>query len=341
MSVDIIYSKQRDVHPLEANTLFGIKLGRWNIIGIAAFLVVAFSLPFVVEDYTTFQFTRAGILAIAIVGLSLLTGFNGQFSLGHSAFFALGAYTTAIMMDQGGFSFYATIIPSAVFCFVAGFLFGLPALRLEGLYLALATFALATATPQILKYDKLEHWTGGVQGIDLLRPDPPVDWLNPDQYFYYFCLIIMLILFFCAWSLVNSRSGRAIMSIRDNPLSSKTMGVNGAMYKSLTFGVSALFTGVAGSLDAVAIEFVAPDSFTFLLAVSLLVGLVVGGVASIPGALFGAIFILFIPNVAEEISKGLSWAVYGAFLILAVYVMPSGAAGLVRLLIGKLVKRRE
>ena len=323
-------------------TLAGITLGNWRRLGIIAFLVVAVVLPHFIGDFYTFQMTQAAIYAIAILGLNLLTGFNGQFSLGHSAFYAIGAYTAAIMMNQWEVAYYWTLIPAGLVCLVAGFLFGLPALRLEGLYLALATFALAVATPQILKYEKLEHWTGGVQGIDLDKPEAPAGLpLTDDQWLYYFTLAVMLLLFVGAWNLVRGRAGRAMIAIRDNPIAARTMGINTSLIKAVTFGVSALYTGVAGALSAIVIQFVAPDSFTFILAVSLLVGLVVGGVASIPGAVFGGLFILFIPNFANEISDGLAWAVYGAFLILTVYVMPTGAAGLLRMVVGRLVVRKE
>ena len=130
------------------------------------------------------------------------------------------------------------------------------------------------------------------------------------------------------------------MAIRDNPIAAAAMGINTALYKTLTFGVSAFYTGVAGALGAIAIQFVAPDSFTFLLSVSLLVGLVVGGVGSIPGSLFGGLFVLFVPNIAEQVSTGLAGAIYGVILLLVIYVMPSGAAGFVRLAGAQLVRRR-
>ena len=131
--------------------LFGLRLVVWNRFWIIAGLAVAAVLPWFLEDFTVFQVTQALVYATAILGLNLLTGYNGQFSLGHSAFYAIGAYTAAILMDRWEVAFYWTLVPAGVVCLVSGFLFGLPALRLEGLYLALATFALATATPQILK----------------------------------------------------------------------------------------------------------------------------------------------------------------------------------------------
>lgn len=319
----------------------GLSESAWRRILIAAAVAAAMVLPFLFGNFTVFQLTQVMVYAIAILGLNLLTGFNGQFSLGHSAFYAIGAYTTAILMDQWEVAYYWTLPAAGVTCLVVGFLFGLPALRLEGLYLALATFALAVATPQILKFGPLEQWTGGVQGIVILKPDAPFGLpLSQDQWLYFFTLAVLLVMFACAANLVRSRTGRAMMAIRDNPIAAKSMGINTALYKSLTFGVSALYTGVAGALGAIVIQFVAPDSFTFFLSVSFLVGLVVGGVASIPGAIFGAAFVLFVPNFAEEISKGLAWAVYGVMLILLIYVMPSGAAGFVRWVYERLVRRQ-
>jgi branched-chain amino acid transport system permease protein len=309
-------------------------------IGVA--IVVALLLPLLTTSFVTFQLTLVMIYGLAILGLNLLTGFNGQFSLGHSAFYGIGAYTAAILMDQGELAYYWTLPCAGVLCFAVGFLFGLPALRLQGLYLALATFALATAMPQILKFHPLEPLTGGVQGIAILKPDPPPGVpLSADQWLYYFTLAVLLVMFGGAANLVKSRTGRAIMAIRDHPLAAAAMGINTALYKTLTFGVSALYTGVAGALGAIAVQFVAPDSFTFLLSVSLLVGLVIGGVASIPGCLVGGLFVLFVPNIAESISRGLAGAVYGVILLLVIYVMPSGAAGLARILTARLASIRS
>jgi branched-chain amino acid transport system permease protein len=188
----------------------------------------------------------------------------------------------------------------------------------------------------------LEHWTGGVQGIVIVKPDAPFGLpLSQDRWLYYFTLAVLVLLFFCAARLVNSRSGRALMAIRDNPLAAKAMGIDTALFKSLAFGVSALYTGIAGALGAIVVQFVAPDSFTFFLAVSFLVGLVVGGVGWIPGALIGGAFVMFIPNIAEKVSKGLAWAVYGVILILVIYVMPAGAAGLVRVVADRVRRLRQ
>jgi branched-chain amino acid transport system permease protein len=317
-------------------------LTRFQIVLALAAVTLAILLPLAVKNFILFQLTLAMVYSIAILGLNLLTGFNGQFSLGHSAFFAIGAYTAAIMMDRFDIAYYWTLPAAGTVSLVFGALFGLPALRLQGIYLALATFSLAVATPQILKSAPLEHWTGGVQGIVIIKPDAPFGLpLSPDQWLYYLTLATVVIMFGAASNFINSRTGRAIIAIRDNPIAARAMGIHLASYKSLTFGVSAFYTGVAGALGAIVIQFVAPDSFTFAFSIALFVGLVVGGVGSIPGALFGGLFVLFVPNIAEHFSKGLAGAVYGVILILVIYLMPSGAAGLVRLIGSKITRKQH
>src|SRR5215468_2324090 len=202
---------------VERRPLLATLLTGWRAPAIAAGLVAIVVLPFVAKNFFIFQLTMALIYAIAILGLNLLTGFNGQFSLGHSAFYAIGAYTAAILMDQADVPYYWTLPIAGVVCLVSGFLFGLPALRLEGIYLALATFALAVAIPQLLKSTPLEPWTGGVQGVVIIKPDAPFGLpINSDQWLYFFTVAVAIVLYACAISLVRSRTGRAIIGIREN-----------------------------------------------------------------------------------------------------------------------------
>jgi len=312
---------------------------------VALLLLAACALPFFLSNYSTFQLTMVLVYAIALLGLNILTGYNGQISLGHGAFYAIGAYATAVLMDKFGWPYWATLPVAAAVCLLAGFLFGLPALRLEGPYLALATFALAIALPQILKYKHLEEWTGGVQGIVIMKPDSPIATLfgqkmNSDRWLYFVTLAVTVLMFVIGWNLLRGRIGRALVAIRDQPVAAASMGIDNAMYKSLAFGVSAMFTGVAGALGAIAVAFVAPDSFTVFLSLSLMVGMVIGGLASIWGAFFGALVVQFVPNVADHISKAAPGAIYGAMLILFMYVMPTGIVGAIRLAWGKLRRRR-
>jgi len=312
----------------------------WQIAGLLAALALLCALPFVLSNYRTFQVTLALVYAIVLLGLNILTGYNGQISLGHGAFYAIGAYTAAILMDKFGVPYWATVPLGGAVCLVFGFLFGLPALRLHGHYLALATFALAVAMPQILKYRRIEDWTGGVQGIVIIKPDPPAGVpLNQDQWLYLLTLAVAVVMFVLAWNLIHSRVGRAWMALRDHPIAAEAMGVNSALYKASAFGISALYTGVAGALGAIVVQFVAPDSFPGLLSITFLIGVVIGGLASISGAIWGALFIQFVPNIADQISKAAPWAIYGIFMIAFAYAMPTGVAGFLRLIWSRVTRR--
>ena len=224
----------------------------------------------------------------------------------------------------------------------ARLLFGLPAVRLEGLHLALATFALGVVFPQILKCRGIERLTGGVQGITLEKTPAPFGLpLSDDQWLYCFSLATAIVLFIAARNLMRGHTGRVIVAIRDREVAASSVGVDTALYKSLTFGLSAMYTGIAGALSVLAVQFVGPDSFSVFLSISLLVGVVVGGLASISGAVYGALFIQFVPNIADDISKAAPSAVYGVALVLSVYLMPRGVAGFVRSLAGALEARRN
>jgi branched-chain amino acid transport system permease protein len=298
--------------------------------GIVLWLAATIVPTLMLSDYHLFQCTMVVVYAIAILGLAILTGFNGQISLGHGAFYAIGAYTTAILMYQYGVPYWATLPVSAVVCAIVGFLIGLPALRLGGLYLALTTFALAVAVPQLLKHNALEHWTGGVQGLVIDKPDPPFGLaMSPDEWLYVFSLAVGALLFLLAWNIVRGRIGRAMMAIRDHSLAAEAMGIDIALLKTRTFALSALYTGVAGSLGAIVVQFVAPDSFGIFVSIYFFVGLVVGGVASIGGAIIGGAFIEFVPNIAEKVSKAAPGAVYGVILIAVMFLMPGGVAGFI------------
>ena len=311
-----------------------------KIAGAAVFLAVAIALPALVSDYRLFQFTMVTVMALAVLGLNLLLGYNGQLSIGHGAFFAIGGYMTAILMEHFGVVYWATLPISAIVCLAFGFAFGIPALRLQGHYLALATFALALVLPPILKYKGLAPWTGGVQGIVLTKPGSPLPFLNDDQWLYYFVGAVTIVLFILAWNLVRGRIGRAMIAVREHPIAASTMGINVPLCKSITFGISAMYTGLAGSLGAIAVQYVAPDSFGIFLSIAILVGVVFGGVGTISGAIFGGLFIQFIPNLADMITKAAPQAVYGAILIISMYFIPQGCVGLIRDMQKRLLRRK-
>jgi branched-chain amino acid transport system permease protein len=319
---DVVPTEQEG-QAIEAVPKRAMTLGTGTSLIVLALLILT---PLMVKNFVIFQMTQLLVYGLAVLALNILTGGSGQFSLGQSAFYAVGAYTSAVLMEQYNVNYVLTLPISGALCFAVGFLFGQPALRLSGVYLALATFALATAMPQLLKLNFLEPWTGGVQGLVVTKPDAPFGLpMSQDMWLYYFTLVVTIAIYLFSVNLLRSRSGRAFMAIRDNEIAASAMGVNVALYKTLAFGVSAGITGVAGSLGAIVVQFVAPDSFTITLAIQLFLGMVVGGVGWLPGSFVGAAFIIFVPNIAENVSKGLSGAVFGVLLFLVIYLVPHGA----------------
>src|SRR6266566_9993234 len=277
---------------------------RYWLVGVAVLFFLGF--PTVISSFQTSLWTQALVLAIAIMGLNILVGYSGQLSLGHGAFMALGAYISAILAHRYKVDYLLTIPIAAMATGLVGFVLGIPALRLSALYLALATFALAVVMPSLIKRQAWAEVTGGVQGILILQPPPPPfagdifttitgTPMTSDQWIYYISLFCALVLFWLAWNLVRHRPGRALRAIRDGEVAAAASGVNIAGYKTLAFAISAFYAGVAGGLFALATGYVSPDTFPVSLSIQLLVGAVVGGLASIPGPLLGAIFAYFLP----------------------------------------------
>lgn len=299
------------------------------VLAALALAAAALYLPHHYAPYRVFQFSEVLIFAIAVLSLNLLTGYTGQVSLGHSFFFAIGAYVTAVMFRDLSVPVVVPIAVAFLAAFLAGFGFGVPALRLSGVYLAVVTIALAIATPPVIT--RFESVTGGSQGINIEKPSAPA-WtgLADDQWIYYICLVVAAVVFLVARNLVSGRVGRAMTALRDNEPAARGFGVNPATTKTMTFAYSAGFAGVAGSLYTLVVGLVAPGSFTIILAINLLVGAVVGGLATIAGALFGGAFIVFVPVYTSEISPALGGVIYGAVLIAAMFAMPGGIMTLVR-----------
>jgi branched-chain amino acid transport system permease protein len=305
----------------------------------AMLAVVVAVLPSFVSAFRAQQLAYVAIYLVALIGLNVLTGYTGQISLGHGAFMAIGGYTTAILMADHGVKDVWTIPIAALVAGVAGFLFGLPALRLSGLYLALATFAIAVSAPAVIK--RFEDFTGGGSGINLFGiPEltaslTPVEILGKELSFndwlYYLTWTVALIAYVVAWLLLRGRTGLAFRAVRDSETAAQSAGVGLPRYKTLAFAVSAAYAGVAGSLFAIATTFVNPDTFPISLSILLLVGVVVGGLGSLVGLIAGAVFIQFLPIWAQEISKspGAPSLVSGVLLIALMFVLPMGAAGLI------------
>jgi branched-chain amino acid transport system permease protein len=295
-------------------------------------VLVLVVLPFVLTDFRTVQLATVGAYFIAILGLDVVTGHSGQISLGHGAFMAVGAYTTAILMANHGVRDLWTIPIAAGVAGVIGLLAGVPALRLSGLYLALATFGIAVVLPTILK--KFDHFTGGSTGITLFGKPAQTGhgvgvWgLTNNQWLYALTWTIGAVVFLIAWWLLDSRFGRSLRAIRDSEIAAVASGVNRAKYKVLAFGVSAAFAGVAGALFAINVAYVAPDTFPIQLSLYLLVGAVVGFFGSIWGAVLGALLIQFLPDIVGLIphvdtkQAGPTTLFFGLVLVVLMLVLP-------------------
>ena len=358
---------------------------RRDLIGYGAFALVVVAvllLPRLLSDFRAQQLAYVGIYFIALLGLNLLTGITGQISLGHGAFMLIGGYTTAILMSNqepplellghqftGDMRDIWTIPVAGLVAGIVGFLFGFPALRLTGLYLALATFAIAVAAPAIVK--KFADFTGGSGGINLFEletrtksatvTDPitfeskelGVDILgfniqSFNDWLYYLCWTVALVMYGVAWFLLRGRFGRTLRAVRDSELAAASSGVDLARYKTLSFGISAFYAGIAGSLLAIATTFVNPDTFPIALSIFLLVGVVVGGLGSLWPLVFGAVFIHFmqiewaqrteavVPDFIPVLgaidtdAPGAPAVAFGAVLILIMLAFPGGAAGVIQ-----------
>lgn len=305
---------------------------RWRAIplpavAIAALLLIAVAAPFHLAPFHTFQLAMAMIYAVTLLGLNLLVGHTGQISLGHGAFFAVGAYTAALAIQHWQLPYPVTIPLAAALTFVLGFALGVPALRLRGLYLALVTLAIAIVLVPLLK--RFDGLTGGSMGRTVAKPVPPA-WtgLAEDQWLYFLAMITTVACFALVAGMLRSRVGRALHAVRDNEIAAEVLGVRLAHYKTLAFAWSALLAGVAGSVYTWVIAFVSPDSFAVTLSITLLAGLVVGGLGTTWGPLLGGLFVMFVPSLAQDVNQAAPGVIFGLLIIAVMYLAPRGLAGL-------------
>lgn len=311
-------------------------------------LVLAILAPlFVFEKFPTLEWAYVWTFAIAVLGLNLLTGYSGQISLGNGAFVAIGGYTSAILQWKLGWNYLLTIPLAGLLAGLGGFLFGIPALKLRGLYLALATFALALATPAVIRH--FADLTGGHQGIVLHPAKDPFglvasQQLTTEQWLYYLALAAAILLFLFARALLASRTGRAFKAIRDSETAAVANGVSLTYYKTLAFGLSAFYGGIAGALYAITTAYVSPDSFDVTLSLALLVGTVVGGLGTLAGPLLGSGFVVWAPIYTQTIKLPNGQLLrpdiaYGVLLILLMLVLRQGAVGGIMELVAWLRRR--
>ncbi|GAC1653490.1 MAG: branched-chain amino acid ABC transporter permease [Candidatus Dormibacteraceae bacterium] len=307
------------------------------LIAIAVGVVVLTGIPLLTDGFTTYQFANVAVYVIALIGLNILVGYSGQISLGNGAFMAIGAYTTSLLVFRLRMPYYATIPIAGLVTGFFGYLFGFPALRLSGLYLALATFALALSIPPLI--NNFDSFTNGHTGINMhpaLGPDFLA--LSNEQWLFFLNWGIAALMLIVSLNLIRSSTGRAWMAIRDSETAASASGVSLSRYKTLAFGISALYSGVAGSLLAITVAYVNPDVFTLQLSLALLVGGVVGGLGFEFGPVFGGIFVIFLPYLAERLSKIQIGSIvlpdkpdifYGVLLLFIIFFAPSGLMGLV------------
>ncbi|MFD3704784.1 branched-chain amino acid ABC transporter permease [Nocardia sp. NPDC058658] len=313
--------------PQAKSTADRLRTLRWPVIATSVLLLVACVAPFQLVPFHTFQLAMAMIYAVALLGLNLLVGHTGQISLGHGAFFAIGAYTAAIAIEQWDLPYFATIPIAAAVTFVLGYALGVPALRLRGLYLALVTLSIAIFLVPLLKH--FDGLTGGSMGLTVDKPQPPA-WtgLAEDQWLYFLALVTAVLSFVLVVGMLRSRVGRALHAVRDNETAAEVLGVNLAHYKTLAFAWGALLAGIAGCVYTWVIAYVSPDSFAVALSITLLAALVVGGLGTTWGPVIGGLFVMFVPSFAQDVNQAAPGVIFGLLIIAVMYLAPKGLAGL-------------
>ena len=306
-----------------------------------------------ISEFRTFNAAMFAVWLLVVLSMNLLTGYSGQISLGHAAVVLVGAYMTGILVDQYSIPMPVSIALAAAFTgLVGGVVIGLPASRLTGPYLAIATFALVITFPQILKLNLIDGWTNGALGIRIREVGAPglVDgFLDQAQWLYYVTMFVALIMAVLFWNLTHSRFGRAFVALRDSEIGAEQMGINVPMYKALAFGISSFYAGLAGGLFFMVQTFVGPESLGFQQSFLFLVAIVIGGLGTILGSVFGAFFLTFqaevidgIPRWAESLEgrvpfvsfvpdlDRLRGVIYGGLLVITVLTFPRGLAGFVQ-----------
>ncbi|XRQ08644.1 branched-chain amino acid ABC transporter permease [Actinomadura welshii] len=318
-----------------------VRMPKW-VTAPAMVLLLGYLLyaPLVTLPYGNTQ--RALVMSYAIVGLglNLFTGLTGQISLGHGAFFALGAYVSAVLAGTHGWPYLAALPVAALAGFTAGYLFGRPALRLRGLSLALVTLAVAIVIPSVIK--RFEGVTNGHQGIVLdIAGAPGWSGLAQDQWVYYVSLAILAVCFVACRRLSRGRIGRSLVGVRDNENVVQTFGVRPSTLTTHVFAFSAGVAAVGGVVYTYAIQYVGPDVFGLNLTIAFLTLIVVGGLGSNFGTILGAMFVVYVPTWTEGVSQSASGVSYGAALLLCMFLLPFGLIGFLRFVVSPAVARLQ
>ena len=297
-------------------------------------IIAVIAAPLALDNFYLGEISLVMIYAIAGIGLMLLVGYTGLVSLGHAAFLAIGAYTHAILITRG-VPFPVSLLIASLFSGLVGAIVGLPAMRMTGIYLAIATLAFAFIVEHSIGH--MSSLTGGFRGMAVSRPEMfGIDLGSPIP-FYFICLFVLLASLLLALNILRSPVGRAMIGIRDSEISAQSMGIDLAKTKSLAFAISAAFTGLAGGLFAHKLGYLTPDTFTLLLSIQLLLMVVVGGLGSLHGVIFGAIFIGILPqgiailrdSLPPAVAQiaGLEPGLFGLILVLFLIFEPLGIYG--------------
>ncbi len=305
-----------------------------HVFWYGALMVALVLAPWVVAEYWLAQLTFVMIYSIAGLGLMLLAGFTGLFSLGHAAFLGVGAYTQAVLTNAG-VPFPIALVGAAALSAAVGFIVGLPALRVKGIYLGMATLSFGFIVEEVLA--RWESVTGGNAGKHIKAPDIFGWKIETGNEFYFLCLVLTVIATLAILNLLRSPTGRAFVAIRDSEISAQSMGIQLSYYKTMSFAISAALAGVAGALYAHKLQFISPEQFNILQSIDLLLMIVIGGLGSVHGAFLGAIFLITMPQVIALIkdylppvigqAPGLQGLVYGVVLVAFVLFEPMGLYG--------------
>ena len=313
----------------------------WIRFFLLLFLAVLAALPWWGNPYLIYLINLACIAVVAALGLNLLTGFTGQISMCHAAFVAIGAYTTAILSSAAGWPFWLCLPSSGFAAAVIGCGIGVPCLRLKGLYLAMATMSFGVVVEFVaITWDTL---TGGVRGLSVAPVQFSSFSLKSDTRMFYFLVTVTGLSVLVMKNLVRTRVGRAFIAIRDRDIAAEIIGVNITAYKVISFAVSSFFAGIAGSMYAYTMGYIQPDQFTLLLSIQYLAMIIVGGLGTVLGSIFGAVFIVLVPELIKSLAQGLTWlvpalerkydeewniAAFGLLIMLFLIFEPSGLNGI-------------
>jgi len=303
-------------------------LARAQVMLLVLIGVVLLALPNFVDNYIRYVMTRLFIYVLVALGLNLLTGYAGQVSLGHAAFFAIGAYTAAVLAESGQWPSVLCVLAAAAAAAVVGYLLGLPCLRLSGLYLAMATLGFTFIVQEgLLQLSAITHGSEGMS----VRPASILGFrFDSDYRKYYLLLGVTVLMLLFARNLVQGRTGRAFLAIRENERAAEAMGVYLAQYKTIAFAISALYTGLAGALSAFVVGFLDPQEFSLFLSIQFITIIILGGLGSLLGSVLGAGFLIILPELLAGLDVWQALA-YGAIMVLTIILMPYGLSGALRL----------